>query len=68
MTKPKHRQSTGEMISTVCFAGMSLWLASEALVWDGGWLGLIGLWASSLACGLAAFRFLLQQLVDKIRD
>lgn len=68
MSGKKYRtRSTGEMISTFCFAGMALWFASEAMLYDKSIWGKIGLWASSLSCALATVRFPLQQLVDRFR-
>ena len=67
MRRTSRTRSTGEMISTFCFAGLALKFGFEALVWDGHLLGQIGLWASAAACGLAAIRFPLQSLWDRFR-
>ena len=64
----KSTRSMGEMISTVCFAGMALKLALDASLWDGGLIGLLGLWGSSAACAAAAVRFPLQSFADKLRN
>ena len=64
----KTTRSLGEMISTACFAGMSIKLALDATLWDGGALGLLGLWVSSIACAGASLRFPLQALADRIRN
>ena len=64
----RNGRSTGEMISTVCFAGMALKLSFNALEWQGGLLGEAGLWASALACALASIRFPLQQIADFFRN
>jgi len=67
MVKHSERRSTGDMISTICFAGVSAKLAFEALAWTGGALGLTGLWLSALACLLGALRFRLQAFFNARR-
>lgn len=54
MQHPPGRRSTGDLISTLCFAGTGLWLAGESLAAGGPRAVLIGLCA--LACLLAAAR------------
>lgn len=64
MVKHSQRRSTGDMISTICFAGMSAKFTFDALGWEGGPLGLVLIIASAVACFLAALRFRLQALID----
>lgn len=64
MVKHSQRRSTGDMISTICFAGMSAKFTFDALGWEGSTLGLVLIVASAVACFLAALRFRLQAVID----
>ena len=55
-------RSTGEVISTLMFAGVALWCAGEALINEGPWWRGALLWLSAAASLGGAFRFLIARL------
>ena len=68
MPNRKYRtRSTGEMISTFVYAGMAVWIASEALIWQGSTLAKVTLFICAFLSALGAIRFPLQQFADWLR-
>ena len=61
----RNPRSTGEVISTIAFVGVSLWFASEALVNEGAWWRGALLWIASVGSMAGAFRFLIGRLFRK---
>lgn len=57
----KHKQSLGEMISSVCFVLLAVYffLVAFAYLDDGEPFKAVMLWLASLLCGLGGFRFVL---------
>lgn len=67
--KPDEKgRSTGEMISSAAFFGFSLWLLFEARsqVEVMSSMRTVGLYFCAAACFLAAFRFLIADMTDRI--
>jgi hypothetical protein len=67
MSNRKRRQSRGEMISSVTFFGVALWLWGEVSLYEGAPLNRLLLIGAALSCLLAAFRFQIGQWVDRKR-
>ena len=68
MTAPKRPRTLGDMISTVCFAGVAMWLYGEAAIRHteaGGWQ-VWGLVASASACLLGALRHVIADLWERL--
>lgn len=61
----RNPRSTGEIISTIVFVGVSLWLAGEALINEGAWWRGALLWLASIASMAGAFRFLIGRMLDR---
>ncbi|WP_282057634.1 hypothetical protein [Lentibacter algarum] len=65
----KRTRSMGEMISTVCFFGMSAWIALEALAlmsvaptWQ-----IYGLFGASIMCLLGGLRFVIADVATALQ-
>ena len=65
----KRTRSMGEMISTICFLGMSAWIALEALAlmsvapsWQ-----IYGLFGASIMCLLGGMRFIIADMAAAIQ-
>lgn len=58
--------SRGEMISTLCFAGVGLWLMGTAL--EGRGIESIALYLCAVLCLAAAARHPIARLVERIRQ
>ena len=65
----KRTRSMGEMISTICFFGMSAWIALEALAlmsvvpsWQ-----IYGLFGASIMCLLGGLRFVIADMVAALQ-
>ena len=65
MRRRRHDPSIGEMISTVTFAGVAVWLGLEAMITDGNTLRQISLAVCAILSGAGALRFQLQALYDR---
>ena len=63
--KPQKGQSTGQMISTVCFFGMAVWLAGQARDSVDAPLNAAALWLTGLACLAGGLRFQIRHLCDR---
>lgn len=67
MSNRKRRQSRGEMISSVTFFGVSMWLWGEVSVYEGGPMNRVLLIGAAISCLLAAFRFQIGNWIEKKR-
>lgn len=67
MSNRKRRQSRGEMISSVTFFGVSMWLWGEVSVYEGGPMNRALLIGAAISCLLAAFRFQIGNWIEKKR-
>ncbi len=65
----KRKQSIGEMISTLCFFGLSVYLLvfSLELLETGQTLRAFGGFVASVFCGLGSLRFVIADIVTKWR-
>lgn len=61
----RNPRSTGEVISTIVFAGVSLWVAGEAMINEGPWWRGALLWLAAIACMAGAFRFVIGRFFQK---
>ena len=70
MARKRKERSLGEMISSVCFYGVGLYLLLEgSLARDEGeqlYISL-GLWLSGVVCVLGGARFIIADIVEKLR-
>jgi len=62
------QQSTGQMISTLSYVVVAIWLANEARSFDGPLWKLVALWIASGLALAGALRFQISDLVDRLRD
>lgn len=62
MTQNREK-SIGQMISTLCFFGMAIWLATEAAKSDGSVWRIGTLWLTTLGCLAGGLRFQLQTVI-----
>ena len=67
MSNRKRRQSRGEMISSVTFFGVSMWLWGEVSIYEGGPMNRALLIGAAISCLLAAFRFQIGTWIEKKR-
>ena len=67
MSNRKRRQSRGEMISSVTFFGVSMWLWGEVSIYEGGPMNRALLIGAAISCLLAAFRFQIGSWIEKKR-
>lgn len=67
MSNRKRRQSRGEMISSVTFFGVSMWLWGEVSIYEGGPMNRALLIGAAISCLLAAFRFQIGNWIEKKR-
>lgn len=65
MKRRRHDPSIGEMISTVTFAGVAVWLGLEAMISEGNPSRQLALAACAILSGAGALRFQLQALYDR---
>ncbi|WP_298802630.1 hypothetical protein [uncultured Lentibacter sp.] len=65
----KRTRSMGEMISTVCFFGMSAWILLEALALLGQVpkIQVWGLFCASFMCFLGGLRFVIADVAEAVR-
>ena len=61
----RNPRSTGEVISTIAFAGVSLWIAGEAMINQGPWWRGTLLWLAAIACMDGAFRIVIGRYFGK---
>lgn len=70
MMSRRRTRSLGEMISTVCFYGIGVYFVIEGAVlrdMGGAPLTYGGLWLAGVACILGGARFIIADLVARVR-